>query len=316
MQRVGFLLSPGFQVTTLAVLSVFEGADFRAGELRYNVRMISKDGGPVRSSSGLMVETEKFRDPKFDTLIVCGNILLEMRGSDPAVVEFVRSAAKVSRRTASVCTGAFILGDAGLLDGRRATTHWGHAQNFKARFPNVTLDEDRIFIVDGNIWTSAGGTAGIDLALAMVEEDAGADVARYVAKLLVVYHRRSGGQFQRSALLELEPKSDRIQSALAFVKKNLNSTISVEQLASVANLSTRHFSRAFQSETGLSPAKAIEKLRIEAARLMIEEGRHSIETVAKETGFADRERMRRAFVRALGQSPQEFRRRTRSETSA
>lgn len=313
MQRVGFLLSPGFQVTSLSALSVFEGADFRAREPRYDVHLISKDGGPVRSSSGLLIDTEKFSDLRFDTLIVCGNILLEMRETDPAVVNFVRSAAAMSRRTASICTGAFVLGDAGLLDGRHATTHWGHAQSFKAKFPKAILDEDRIFIIDGNIWTSAGGSAGVDLALAMVEEDAGIDIARYVARLLVIYHRRAGGQRQHSALLELGPKSDRIQSALAFAKKNLSSSISVEQLASVANLSTRHFSRAFQSETGLSPAKAIEKLRIEAARIMIEDGRHSIETVAKETGFYDRERMRRAFVRTLGHSPQEFRRHARSE---
>jgi transcriptional regulator GlxA family with amidase domain len=154
-------------------------------------------------------------------------------------------------------------------------------------------------------------TAGVDLALAMVEKDLGADVARLVAKKLVVYHRRAGGQSQYSALLELEPKSDRIQSALAYAKRNLHMPLSVEQLADAAHLSPRQFSRAFRAETGQSPAKAVEHLRVEAARLMMEQGRHPIDTVARETGFADRERMRRAFLRAFGQPPQVIRRNAR-----
>jgi transcriptional regulator GlxA family with amidase domain len=159
-------------------------------------------------------------------------------------------------------------------------------------------------------------TAGVDLALEMVEQDMGVDVASSIARLLVLYHRRAGGQRQYSALLKLQPKSDRIQSALTFAKENLNGQISVEQLASVASLSVRHFRRAFQAETGHSPTKAIEMLRVEAARLMIEQGRHPLKTVAKEAGFEDHERMRRAFIRAFGQPPQAFQRSGRLESSA
>jgi transcriptional regulator GlxA family with amidase domain len=156
-------------------------------------------------------------------------------------------------------------------------------------------------------------TAGIDLALAMVEKDLGADVARAVARKLVVYHRRAGGQSQFSALLELEPKSDRIQSALAYAKGNLASPLTVVELAKAAHLSPRQFSRAFRAETGQSPAKAVENLRVEAARLMMEQSRHPIDVVAAESGFADRERMRRAFLRAFGQPPQAIRRNARAE---
>jgi transcriptional regulator GlxA family with amidase domain len=201
-----------------------------------------------------------------------------------------------------------VLAEAGLLDGRHVTTHWHFARDLQARYPDVKVDEDRIYIIDGTIWTSAGMTAGIDLALAMVENDHGRETARAVARKLVVYHRRAGGQSQFSAMLELEPKSDRIQNALHYAKENLRNTLSVEELAEVARLSPRQFSRAFRTETRQSPAKAVENLRVEAARLMMEEGRHSMDTIAQETGFADRERMRRAFLRVLGQPPQAIRR--------
>ena len=158
--------------------------------------------------------------------------------------------------------------------------------------------------------------SGIDLALAMVEQDLGADVARAVAKQLVVYHRRAGGQSQFSALLELEPKSDRIQSALAYAKRNLDKPLTVGQLAAAAHLSPRQFSRAFRAETGQSPAKAVENLRIEAARLMMEQSRHPVDVIARQTGFVDRDRMRRAFLRAFGQPPQVIRRNARLEAAA
>lgn len=177
----------------------------------------------------------------------------------------------------------------------------------------VCLQEDRIFIVDGNVWTSAGMTAVIDLALAMIEKDHGPEVAQGVAKSLVVYHRRAGGQSQFSALSKLRPKSDRIQQALDYAKKNLQSRLSVDELAGAANLSARQFSRAFSAETGQSPAKAVESLRLEAARLLIEKGRLSMDRIAIETGFLDRERMRRAFLRAFGQPPQMLRRSSRIE---
>jgi transcriptional regulator GlxA family with amidase domain len=195
-----------------------------------------------------------------------------------------------------------------LLNGRRATTHWSGARNLQRRFPAVKVEEDRIFITDGNVWTSAGMTACIDLSLAMVEADLGFEVSKSVAQKMVVYHRRTGGQSQFSAMLELESKSDRIQLALDYAKRNLRKTLSVGELAEVANLSSRQFSRTFRAETGQSPAKAIESLRVEAAKSLVEESRHAIDVVARETGFADPERMRRAFIRKFGHPPQTFRR--------
>jgi transcriptional regulator GlxA family with amidase domain len=212
--------------------------------------------------------------------------------------------------------GAFALADAGILDGRRATTHWASARAMQAQYPGIQMDEDKIFIIDGPVWTSAGATAGIDLALGMVEKDLGADVARSVARMLVVSHRRAGGQSQHSALLEMDAKSDRIQNALTYARQNLRAPLSVEELAKAANLSPRQFSRAFRAETGQPPAKAVENLRVEAARLMMEQSRHPIDVIARETGFADRERMRRAFLRAFGQPPQAIRRSVRNDAVA
>lgn len=180
----------------------------------------------------------------------------------------------------------------------------------------MKMEEDRIFIIDGDVWTSAGMTAGIDLALAMAEKDLGADVARSIAQKLVVFHRRAGGQSQHSVLLDLEPKSDRIQNALAYAKKNLHTPLSVERLAEAAHLSPRQFSRAFRAETGQSPAKAVENLRLEAARMMMEQTRHPIDVVARETGFGDRRRLRQAFLRTFGQPPQTIRRNARAENAA
>jgi transcriptional regulator GlxA family with amidase domain len=314
MQRIGFIVLPGFQMMSVASLSVFELANSEMGEPVYDLRLLSESGGSVRSSIGFSVATEPFSNANFDTLMVGGSAAA---GSlTPGVIKFLRQALKRSRRVASTCTGAFILAEAGVLDGRRATTHWHRARDLQARFPNVKVEEDRIFIVDGPVWTSAGMTAGIDLALAMVEKDVGADVARAVARKLVVYHRRAGGQSQFSALLELEPKSDRIQSALAYARRNLDKPLTVGQLAAAAHLSPRQFSRAFRAETGQSPAKAIENLRVEAARLMMERSRHPIDVIAQQTGFADRDRMRRAFLRAFGQPPQVIRRNARAEVAA
>jgi transcriptional regulator GlxA family with amidase domain len=314
MQRIGFIALPGFQVLSVGALSVFEFANKEMGGPVYDVLLLSEAGGSIRSSIGISVETEPFADTIFDTLIVGGSA--EIESLTPGVIKFLRRALVRYRRVAGTCVGAFILAEAGLLDGRRATTHWSRARELQARFPNVKVEEDRIFIVDGPVWTSAGMTAGIDLALAMVEQDLGADVARAVARKLVVYHRRAGGQSQFSALLELEPKSDRIQSALVYAKRNLDKPLTVRQLAGAAHLSPRQFSRAFHAETGQSPAKAVENLRVEAARLMMEQSRHPIDVIARQTGFADRDRMRRAFLRAFGQPPQAIRRNARAEAAA
>jgi transcriptional regulator GlxA family with amidase domain len=314
MQRVGFVVLPGFQMLSVSALSVFEMANREIGRPLYDVHLLSESGGSIRSSIGIGVATEPFDDTNFDTLMIGGSA--QAGSLTPGVIRFLRQALERSRRVASTCTGAFVLAEAGLLDGRRATTHWNRARELQATFPKVKVEADRIFIIDGPVWTSAGMTAGIDLALAMVEKDFGADVARAVARQLVVYHRRAGGQSQFSALLDLEPKSDRIQQALAYAKRNLDKPLTVRQLAEAAHLSPRQFSRAFHAETGQSPAKAIENLRVEAARLMMEQSRHPIDVIARQTGFADRDRMRRAFLRAFGQPPQVIRRNARAEVAA
>nr|WP_299505992.1 GlxA family transcriptional regulator [uncultured Rhizobium sp.] len=310
MQRIGFVLVPGFQLMYLAAISVFEFANVSAGEYVYQIDALSEEGGPVRSSHGLTVDTTAFADPNFDTVIFGGGMQISEASSK--MIDFARQASLASRRTASICTGAFVLAQAGLLDGKRATTHWLSARELQKRYPKVKMEEDRIFIIDGDIWTSAGMSAGIDLALGMVEKDYGSGLARSVAHKLVLYHRRAGGQSQHSELLKMDAKSDRIQSALDYARKNLRSALSVEELADAAHLSPRQFSRAFRSETGQSPAKAVEHLRLETARLMMEQSRHPIEYIAAETGFADRERMRRAFLRAYGQPPQAIRRSARA----
>ena len=306
MQQIGFVVFPGFQVMGFAAITVFEVTNLVLEKPAYKVTLLSETGGLVPSSAGFGVQTEAFSERRFDTVMVGAGT--EIEPMTPGLLAFVRRAIKTSRRLAAPCTGAFVLAEAGLLDGRHVTTHWHFARDLQARYPDVKVEEDRIYIIDGNVWTSAGMTAGIDLALAMVEGDHDRETARAVARKLVVYHRRAGGQSQFSAMLELEPKSDRIQNALHYAKENLRSTLSVEELAEVARLSPRQFSRAFRTETRQSPAKAVENLRVEAARLMMEDGRHSMDTIAQETGFADRERMRRAFLRVLGQPPQAIRR--------
>ncbi|MCC8393348.1 GlxA family transcriptional regulator [Paraburkholderia sp. MMS20-SJTR3] len=309
MKRIGVVVFPGFQVLDLLAVSIFELANLESAEPAYEVTVISEQGGMVRSSAGVEVASQPFGDAAYDTVIVTG--AMQVAPSSPGLLAFLNDALTASRRTASICTGAFVLAEAGILDGRHATTHWAHARDLQRRFPRARVDEDRIFIVDGTVWTSAGMTACIDLCLALVENDLGVATSRAIAKKLVVYHRRTGGQSQFSAMLELEPKSDRIQTALSYAKSHLNEPLTVEQLAEVAHLSPRQFSRAFRDETRQSPAKAIEALRVEAARAMLEAGRHSIETVAADTGFVDPERMRRAFLRAFGQPPQAIRRAAR-----
>ncbi|MCU1761008.1 GlxA family transcriptional regulator [Pseudomonas sp. 14P_8.1_Bac3] len=311
MTSVAFVVFEGFQSMALAAMPVFEYANVSAGEALYEVSVVSEDGRSLRASGGLSIGTQAFDEQLFDTVIVVGgDSILEQ--APEGVLNYVRASVKTARRTASICSGAFVLAQAGLLEGRRATTHWAYTRELQARFPSIKVEEDRIYVVDGSIWTSAGMTAGIDLALAMVEKDHGAELARSVAQKLVMYHRRAGGQSQHSALLELEPKSDRIQTVLGYAREHLADTLSVEQLADVARLSPRQFSRAFRAETGQSPAKAIENLRLEAARQMLERGRLTLEQIATETGFCDPRRMREAFLRAFGQPPQVIRRSARA----
>jgi transcriptional regulator GlxA family with amidase domain len=305
MLRVALLVPDGFATLSFAPLSVFEAANAILEEPFYEVHVASVTGGRLANSFGMAIETECVTDATFDTLLVGSPP--DLRTPSPQMLSFLQRALSNTRRIASICVGAFILGEAGLLDGRRATTHWLFAKDLQRRYPKATVEVDRIFIADGQVWTSAGMTAGMDMALSLVERDIGSEKTRDAARTLVMHHRRAGGQSQHSALLELDAKSDRVQKALLFARRNLNTPLSVEKLAEEACLSPRQFSRVFRAETGLSPAKAIENLRLEAARLMLEQGRLPLESIASETGFGDRERMRRTFIRAFGQAPQAVR---------
>ena len=303
--RIGLIVPPGFAVFSFAPLSVFEAANGVLGKRFYEVHAVSVAGGRIPTSFGMEMQTVRMTEGGFDTLLIGSPP--EPHPPSPELLSFLRSAPATTRRIASICIGAFVLGEAGLLDGRRATTHWQFARELQRRYPKAIVEMDRIFIADGQIWTSAGMTAGIDLALGLVERDIGREATRELARILVVHHRRAGGQSQHSALLDMDATSDRVQTALQFARSNLAAALTVEKLAEAARLSPRQFSRVFRAETGISPAKAIENLRLETARFMLEQGRIPIEEIAHETGFGDRERMRRSFMRAFGQSPQSVR---------
>jgi transcriptional regulator GlxA family with amidase domain len=311
--RLGLLIFPDFQILDAAgPIAAFEIAG-RYGGGFYAIEVLAMDAGEVASSSGVGMAA-RAADPAaaYDTLMIAGGDGARGASHDAAGLDFVRAAASRAGRVASVCSGAFLLAAAGLLDGRRATTHWSRTSDFVRRFPAVRLEPDRIFVHDGPVWTSAGITAGIDLALAMIADDLGEEIARRTAEQLVVYRRRPGGQSQFSALLELERPEARFGGLLGWARERLGEPLGVERLADQAAMSLRHFARAFAAETGVTPAKAIERLRVEAARERIEAGPEPIDRIAAKVGFGDPERMRRAFLRAFGQPPQALRRAARA----
>jgi len=308
-RTVAVLIFPGFQLLDAAgPITVFEEARREAAARAYRLRLIARTAGPIASSSGMQLIAEPLVDDPLDTLIVAGGWGTREASACAETLAYVRAAARRARRTASVCSGAFILAAAGLLNGRRATTHWGRAAEFARAYPQIRVEPDRIFIRDGAMWTSAGITAGIDLALALVAEDLGEAVAKRAAQQLVVYHRRPGGQSQFSALIEVDCPGSRFSPLLAWARERLDERLPVERLADRAAMSPRHFARTFAAETGMTPAKAIERLRLEASRERVESGLEPIEQIAARAGFGDPERMRRAFIRAFGQPPQALRR--------
>ena len=314
MKRFGLVVFSGFQILDMAVAAVFELANREVRAPAFEIDVVSESGGAVRSSVGAVVQTIALDPNAYDTLLVTG--ATEPQPSPPKLLRLLARAVEPTRRMTSICSGAFVLAEAGILDGRRATTHWHFARELQRRFPAIRVEEDRIFVRDGTVWTSAGMTACIDLALALVEEDLGPDVSRTVAKKLVVHHRRAGGQSQFSMLSELESRSNRIQAALTYAKNHLHQDLSVETLAETAHMSPRHFSREFRQNTGQSPARAIERLRAETARILVEADEHSVEHIADKTGFADPERMRRAFLRTFGMPPQALKRAARAHRIA
>jgi transcriptional regulator GlxA family with amidase domain len=310
---IGVLVFPGFQLLDAAgPISVFEIANrFTGGD--QSLKVLAETAGPVRSSSGVEILARGLKHSgAITTLIVTGGEGVEAAATSEPLLAFVRATAKRAVRVASVCSGAYILAEAGLLDGRRATTHWQRTRHFLSAYPRVKLEPDRIFVRDGNVWSSAGITAGIDLALAIVAEDFGDDVAQKTARQLVLYHRRSGGQTQFSSLLELKAPNGRFGALLTWAREHLDASLTVEDLAEQAGMSSRHFTRAFIAETGTTPSKAVERLRIEVARQRVQSSSEAIERVAQLTGFRDPERMRRAFIRAFGQPPQSLRRAARA----
>jgi transcriptional regulator GlxA family with amidase domain len=309
---IAVLVFPNFQLLDAAgPISVFEIAARFAGQPP-SIRMLAATPGPVRSSSGVEMVARGLKSAgAISTLIVAGGEGVEAAAKLEKTLSFVRTIARRGVRVASVCSGAYLLAEAGLLDGRRATTHWRRTRHFISTYPKVKLEPDRIFVRDGNIWSSAGITAGIDLALAMVAEDFGDEIAQKTARQLVLYHRRSGGQSQFSSLLELKAPSGRFGALLTWAREHLEAPLTVEDLAEQAGMSSRHFARAFIAETGTTPSKAIERLRIEVARQRVQSSSEAIERVAQQTGFRDPERMRRAFIRAFGQPPQSLRRAAR-----
>jgi transcriptional regulator GlxA family with amidase domain len=311
---IAILIFPSFQLLDAAgPLTAFEEARRETTPPAYRLRLMALRGGFVASSSGVQLMAEPLiRDP-LDTLIIAGGLGISEASACAKTLAYIRTAAGRARRIASVCSGTFVLAAAGLLDGRRATTHWARSAELARTYPRVRVEPDRIFIQDGAVWTSAGITAGIDLALALIADDVGEAIAKRTAQQLVVYYRRPGGQSQFSALLETDRSDSRFSPVLAWAREHLHKPLPVERLAERAAMSPRHFTRTFVGETGITPAKAVERLRLEVARERIEVSAEPIEHVAARTGFRDPERMRRAFIRAFGQPPQALRRAARAQ---
>ncbi|BCG88023.1 AraC family transcriptional regulator [Mesorhizobium sp. 113-3-9] len=314
MRHIEILAYPDVQLLDVSgPLQVFASAnDFRtqAGEpAPYEVTVVAASPR-IRTSAGLVLEAAALpaHGPGIDTLIVPGGWGINAACEAPELIDWVTGRSRDATRTASVCSGAMLLATAGLLDGRRAVTHWGRCAEFARRFPAVRLEPDPIFIRDGNVWTSAGVTAGIDLALSFVEADLGRRVALAVARELVVFLKRPGGQAQFSQTLKLQLGDERFDRLHGWIQDNLDGDLSLPNLAERANMSPRSFSRHYREATGRTPARAIEEIRIEAARRMLERGQ-AVNQTARRCGFGSEETMRRGFLRVLGTNPRDYRER-------
>jgi len=316
-RRLEFVVFPHFQLLDVTgPIAAFEIASrYRPGA--YAIRVVAASPGLVRSSSTLSLHADPFGGhPTPDTLFVVGGEGTRAALQCSKTQIYIKTRAAKARRVASICSGTYFLAAAGLLDGRRATTHWSSAADLARRYPKVRLEPDRIFIRDGRVWSSAGITAGIDLALALIGEDLGEPVALLTARQLVVYYRRPGGQSQFSTLLEQATPGNRFNELLDYIRRHLREPLRVEDLATQAAMSPRNFSRVFQAEMGTGPAKFVQRLRAEAARAALESGAQSVESVARDCGFGDTERMRRTLRRLFGASPATWRRATDPGLSA
>jgi transcriptional regulator GlxA family with amidase domain len=320
-REIAIVVYPGVQSLDLTgPLEVFAAAQklVRAtarDDRGYRISVLSRDGEPLRCSSGLTLtpDASLVEAPRrLDTLLVAGGTGRREAAADCALVEWIARASATARRTASVCTGAFLLAEAGLLAGRRATTHWSAAQELARLYPQVEVDPDPIFLRDGDIWTSAGVTAGMDLALALVEADLDRDAALAIARHLVLFLRRPGSQSQFSATLAAQqPEREPLREVQRAVIEDVAGEHTVEAMAVRAHMSARHFARAFRAETGLTPARYVERVRLEAARRRLEESAVPVASVATACGFGTAETMRRVFLRHLDVGPAEYRRRFR-----
>jgi transcriptional regulator GlxA family with amidase domain len=279
------------------------------GTRPYMLRVVSQGGKDVTASAGVTFAADPLTGfaEALDTLLVVGGEGVEAAADNPLLVDWVRQRAARARRVASVCTGAFLLAAAGVLDGRRAATHWMYCNKLAQRFPAVRVEPDPIFVCDGRVWTSAGVTAGIDLALALVEEDLGRAVALAVARDLVVFLKRPGGQAQFSAALALQAAEDKFGALHAWINEHLADDLSLSVLADQAGMSERSFSRHYAESAGQTPARAIEQLRVEAARRLLSDTRLPVKRIAQRCGFGSEETMRRSFLRRLSVAPQDYR---------
>ena len=319
-QRIVFVGFDGVQtIDVTGPWEVFNTAGLIAG-MPPDLRLLTIDGGDVRSSSGLSLRADGAigeHRGAIDTLVVPGGLGVREALRNPDLVAAIARLTDRARRVAAVCTGAFLLAEAGLLEGRRATTHWASCERLAERYSGVEVESDPIFVRDGNVMTSAGVTAGMDLALALAEEDHGREAALQTARVLVIYARRPGGQAQFSVQLSQQMAESRpIRELQAWIGEHLDEGLSIAALAARVHLSERQFSRVFRREVGTTPAEYVERLRVERARSVLETDPAPLEAVARRCGFAGAELMRRAFQRRLGTSPREYRSRFRPTLAA
>ena len=320
IRRIGILAFPGVEVLDVTgPHEVFTFANVmlqREGDIQepvYSITVLAEQPGPVTTLSGLQIIADQSYhqpDENFDTLMIPGGITMETELTNTRLVEWIQFMAPRVRRLVSVCTGAFLLAESGLLDGRRATTHWNWCRELAEKYPQVNVEPDRIFIKEGNLLTSGGVTSGIDLTLALVEEDWGQELALNVARFLVMYLKRPGGQSQFSRYLAYEASNrPDLRNLQAWIIQHPEEDLRADVLAERMAMSPRNFARLFCSETGITPAKFVEMARVDAARNLLETSKLSIDTVADKTGFKDPERMRRSFLRQLDVNPNDYRKR-------
>lgn len=313
-RKIIFFVYPNFESLDLTGPCAAFNLANETSDAGYDINVVSATGGPILARAGLSIESSKFSgdDESAVTILVTGGPTAHLVELDSVTKELLAETSRHAvNRVGSVCTGAFLLAAAGLLNGKRVTTHWRYAGILQSQYPMVQVDIDRIFIKDSNIWTSAGMTAGIDLALSLIEDDFGADLAKSIARDMVVYHRRLGGQSQYSAMLDITPPAGRVRDVMCYAREHLREPLSVNQLADVACLSLRQFNRIFLNATGVTPAKAIERLRLDVARPKIEETSEPLEKIARDVGFGSGEKMCRSCLTVFGRTPQELRRASR-----